>query len=678
MKKILSFLLCAAMLLALTPAAMAAEGLFAFPETKPYAETTFSDAAAGAWYAGSVKTVYGKGVMDGTGTGRFDPGGTVSWSQAVTIAARLYAAYHNQEISAAEGPWYAQYLEYARAHGLLPAGCPEDEAMDETPVTREELAALFRSVLEEEDLPAVNDQIIPDLDAVQESYRDAVSKMCAAGIFTGGEDGRFDPGGQATRAQVAAILARLLCPAQRVGHDARQNPYMAEQMGNFRNGGLCARLGETVYYVYMTPWEDGRGEYTQRWSIYARGDDGQVREVYTAGTDWVEFSLLSVGPDGLLYFVASPANAPYELRRLDPETGAVQTVYRAGNGQWIDIYLFYDDQLYLCESDFSHDGRIGRVENGRMTVLATLPDSSGLYVNDTLYAFGGELFYLYLAPIGSPADDQLMVLDLETGKTRAIPVKANEFAYQGGALWTTEYTDGNYPRILKRRSLAMPELEDTVRVLDGEFNTYYDNLYANGDQLYYQISQARKLWTVSPAGETKALAVTSTPYYEASAVTSQGIALLPLDILGLISFRDIDIVLPDGHRTNLPAFLGQPYFMEGSEGLAPTDDMVFWDLPPQRSELGVQWLRAYRTADGALALEAQIDNNGMGTCALSWASIQLGGAASLDTCLSLDDVKIPAGQSVTGTFVFPAGSVELTGALSELSVAHTVHYSVGD
>ncbi len=676
MKKILSFILSAAMLLTLLPAAAAAdvEGLAAFTDKKQYTESTFADVNSDSWYADSVKTVYVKGIMDGMGGDSFGPNGTIPWSQAVTIAARLHAAYRGEDIPAAEGAWYIQYLNYAREHKLLPAICPGEDAVGSTPITREGLAVLFRSVLEEKDLPAINDQAIPDLADVREEYRDTVSEMFASGIFTGTDGGKFNPGGQATRAQVATIIARLLCPGQRVSHDSRQNPYMADQMGNFYNGGLCVRLGDTVYYAYEAPWRDSEGEYTNRYSIIARTDGGKTRQVYDAGQETPE--LLSVGPDGLLYFVHRLENRQNAIKRLNPESGVVQTVYKTD--ELIDSYLFYDGQLYVCVRDYTVDNsQIGRVSNGRMTVLSTIPNWEDLYVDDTMHCFGGKLFYLQLAPRDSKKDDHLMTLDLQTGKINSIPIKAHEFAYQGATAWTIEYPNSNFPAILKRRSLAMPELTETVRVLDGEFAQLYDNLYANGSQLYYQVSGAKKLWALSPSGQETALAVARTPYFEASSVTSQGIALLVVDSLTSISFGDIDVLLPDGKRTNLSAFLNQPYFLPGADQLTATDDQAVWDPPAQEQNgIDVRLLKAYRSIDGDLALEIQISNDSGNTYTLSQAQIKLSGAAELEVCLPLQRTNISDGQSMMVTFVFPDGSVELTGVLTELEAAFTLYGSM--
>lgn len=662
MRKVLCSILCAVMLLSLVPTVFAAEeaaGLAAFTDVKQYADGTFGDVAPSAWYAASVKTVYNKGVMDGTGAGQFAPGETMPWAQAVTIAARLHAAYHGKTVPEAEGAWYAKYLDYARDNSLLPAICPDSGEVGSAPITREGLAVLFRSVLEEKDLPAVNDQAIPDLDKVRPEYREAVSQMFASGIFTG-KNGLFDPDGKATRAEVATIVARLLCPGQRVSHDSRQNPYMADQMGNFYNGGIAVELGDTAYYV-NGHFDPAAEEPENLYFIYARTADGQVREVYSAGKDSISY--LSVGPDGMLYFVRHTSGTVLEkwedaLQRLDLKTGEVKTVYKPSIGTSIELYLFYDGQIYTAETVFGFNTmrQIVRVTDGKPQVLVGNLGSESLYLNKTMYCFGGKLYYHELAKedangkdIGS---DQFCALDLESGKVSSIDTESSDFAYQGSTAWILEFTNHNFPYVLKQFSLAMPELVETVRVLDGEFAKLYPNLYADGSELYFQASDAKKVWSISPSGETEVVANTTSSGYEQSAVTSQG-TIIYYDETALFAMP-VKVHFADGQVISYEKFLGLPYYLEGAGQLAATDNQATWE-PEEPEEPGYVYcrmVRAYVPQEGGLAVEMDIVNTIDSKVRLY--SILLQFADSVDDWrFDFHSEHLAAGESKVFTFVFP-------------------------
>ena len=178
---LLALLLC----LALSVPALAAEGLAAFQNPQNAQPGAFSDVPSGSWYAAGVQAVSRRGIMNGTGKTSFSPKQTVSWAQAVAIAARIHAACNDGEIAETGGAWYEPYIAYATEAKLLPSTCPDGSAVTAKTITRQELAGLFANVLRAEDLPAINDQTIPDLNAVDAEFREAVQRMYAAGVFTG-------------------------------------------------------------------------------------------------------------------------------------------------------------------------------------------------------------------------------------------------------------------------------------------------------------------------------------------------------------------------------------------------------------------------------------------------------------------------------------------------------------
>lgn len=200
----------------LSVSAAASSALGTFTDARQYQAGQFSDVAGGAWYESSVKTVYQKGIMEGA-SGRFLPDKPITWAEAAAITARLHAAYQGKEIPETDGVWYRRYIEYDRANALLPASCPDESSVGTAQIAREDLCLLMRSVLSEEDLPVINDLPVPDLKTASADAQSAVRDMYAAGVFTGKTSGMFQPKAFATRAEIATVVARLLCPAQRVG-----------------------------------------------------------------------------------------------------------------------------------------------------------------------------------------------------------------------------------------------------------------------------------------------------------------------------------------------------------------------------------------------------------------------------------------------------------------------------
>ena len=134
---IVSLLLC----IALSVPALAAGELDAFQRTANDA-AAFSDVPAGSWYEAGVQAVYRRGIMTGTGAKTFAPTQTISWAQAITIAARIHAACTGVEISASDGAWYEPYVSYAAKAELLPSTCPEGAAVSAGTITRQDAAVM--------------------------------------------------------------------------------------------------------------------------------------------------------------------------------------------------------------------------------------------------------------------------------------------------------------------------------------------------------------------------------------------------------------------------------------------------------------------------------------------------------------------------------------------------------
>ena len=113
----------------LLAAAMAAGACIAatvhadFAKTAAYTEGMFTDVPTTEWFADSVKNAYEYGIMIGDSASTFNPLGTLTVAEGVTIAARINENLTGAAIpAAADGEWYQRYVDYAVANGLMSAG----------------------------------------------------------------------------------------------------------------------------------------------------------------------------------------------------------------------------------------------------------------------------------------------------------------------------------------------------------------------------------------------------------------------------------------------------------------------------------------------------------------------------------------------------------------------------
>lgn len=202
-KRLLSFLLILGLSAALSLQAAAAN---------------FTDVSTGSWYADAVDTVSARGLMLGTSAQSFSPGGQVTRGMAVTVLWRLSGSPQPDEKSSfpdvADDAYYADSAAWAQQTGIA-LGLSSGLFAGDQAVTREQLAVLlyrYAQFTGQEVAAGVLDRF-PDKDAVHEWARDGVAHAVGIGLITGDGDGLLVPAGQATRAQLAVILQRLLTPA---------------------------------------------------------------------------------------------------------------------------------------------------------------------------------------------------------------------------------------------------------------------------------------------------------------------------------------------------------------------------------------------------------------------------------------------------------------------------------
>lgn len=217
------FVLALCMLTVLLTATGMAQG---FEKTQEY-PGTFSDVPANAWYAKEVQSAYELGFVNGKSDTSFDPDGTMTVAEGVTIASRVHAAYNGKTIEEVQGAkWYDMYVKYAVENGLFEVGYFNN--YDRT-IRRYEMAVLFASAVPESYLTAKNDiTSIPDVNE-NEEYADTLLLLYKAGVVLGSDDyGTFLATNPVKRSEAAAIVNRTALPENRLSGTLAPVPEMNE------------------------------------------------------------------------------------------------------------------------------------------------------------------------------------------------------------------------------------------------------------------------------------------------------------------------------------------------------------------------------------------------------------------------------------------------------------------
>lgn len=198
------------------PASAVKVGVSYVKVTETPSKTKFNDVSANDWFASAVDYVTGKGMMNGTADNTFSPKANTTRGMVVTVLYRLENQPSTSAASftdVASGAYYANAVAWANANGIV-SGYGSGKFGPNDKVTREQLAAiLYRyAQYKKYDVSVGEDTNILSYDDAQSisSYAiPAIQWACGAGVVTGKSGSKLDPKGNATRAEVAAMLMRF-------------------------------------------------------------------------------------------------------------------------------------------------------------------------------------------------------------------------------------------------------------------------------------------------------------------------------------------------------------------------------------------------------------------------------------------------------------------------------------
>lgn len=177
----------------------------------------FSDVSDTAWYADAVDFVSGRALYNGTGNGAFSPNVPMSRAMLATVLYRLegepesasdvLAGFNDgSDVSA----WAQEGLSWAVANKVL-EGTDGNRLAADAPITREQLAVMICRYAK---LCGLDMTVSASIDisgqGVSSWAETAMAWAVENGIIEGGPGGELNPQDPASRAEVAAILQRLV------------------------------------------------------------------------------------------------------------------------------------------------------------------------------------------------------------------------------------------------------------------------------------------------------------------------------------------------------------------------------------------------------------------------------------------------------------------------------------
>lgn len=185
------------------------------PASKPEVKLPFTDVSTSDWFYDDVAFVYKNGLFSGTDSRSFSPNASMTRAMLVTVLYRLEGeptvTGRSSFTDVRSGAYYEKSVIWAAANGIV-TGTDSTSFSPDAKVTREQLAAILYRYAQYRKLDTdVSAKLnsFTDADSVSAYASEALGWAVSEGLINGAS-GKLMPKGDATRAQVAAILHRFV------------------------------------------------------------------------------------------------------------------------------------------------------------------------------------------------------------------------------------------------------------------------------------------------------------------------------------------------------------------------------------------------------------------------------------------------------------------------------------
>jgi hypothetical protein len=174
----------------------------------------FSDMNGFEWADKAVNSLYESGVINGTGSGKFEPERTVNREEIVKMiveAFKIGTAEDSGKFADVKGDdWFAPYVAKAVEMGIV-NGVTENSFGTGERITREDMATIIYRTAKLLNIAfAVNKVEFNDWNNIADYAKTAVECLSGNGVVNGVGDGNFAPKAFATRAEAAVIIFRCM------------------------------------------------------------------------------------------------------------------------------------------------------------------------------------------------------------------------------------------------------------------------------------------------------------------------------------------------------------------------------------------------------------------------------------------------------------------------------------
>ena len=190
--------------------------IFLIGATVGAADLPFTD-VPDTWYTSAVECVYSEGIMKGKTETTFDPTAKITRAEVVTAFARVAIAKTSGKgddlpfDDTVSGQWYSESVGWAAENGIV-TGRGDGRFSPADNITRAELASILTKFVTYMDIDLPDNSKIDsfkDADTFDAWMTGPIEAVRKNGLMQG-SDGKFNPRGNATRAEIATVIMNLL------------------------------------------------------------------------------------------------------------------------------------------------------------------------------------------------------------------------------------------------------------------------------------------------------------------------------------------------------------------------------------------------------------------------------------------------------------------------------------
>lgn len=184
---------------------------------EPYetVKTSFDDLSGYEWATDAINGLKEKGIVSGDENGKFNPGNTVLREEFLKMLmesvkfADIQGEINFSDVEQTD--WYYPYIKNAFNCKIV-SGISNDLFGTGRPISRQDMSVMICNALKAKGKAVINEKetSFSDKTAISDYALEAVSALNGAGIIMGNDKGEFMPLANATRAEAAQVIYRVL------------------------------------------------------------------------------------------------------------------------------------------------------------------------------------------------------------------------------------------------------------------------------------------------------------------------------------------------------------------------------------------------------------------------------------------------------------------------------------